>query len=153
MAVFTRQSISNAHQNSAVCAVNEGLVKNSQSERPNGNAPNNRYGRRRPKRVRVLSEKKPTIGSVTASHIFAVITAIPARAGARYTVSVRYVSVQNPIAVKNKLPPMSAIPNPIFFRTGSRASAKCTSVIGTSAVSTVFFLFIDGNNLRKSPLF
>ena len=65
-----------------------GVVKVSTPATASGNAPQSRYGRKRPQRVRVRSAMAPMTGSMTASKTRVTRNMVPATAGERPKTSV-----------------------------------------------------------------
>src|SRR6056297_580158 len=104
--------------NISVCSFSPGLVNIRKKASPSGTEPKRNHGRLLPHRVRVRSERKPTVGSVTASHILPSIMATPAKPALRPTSSVKKFKRRKASADQNKQLPSSPTPYPSFIFTG-----------------------------------
>ena len=97
-----------------------------------------------PKRVRVLSQIIPIIGSLTASQIRATANKTPTNAGFRPSVSVKYSIRNAPTRLQIASLPMAPIPKQYFCLAGSLPVADGFAMIHTS----IFELLIQNTNAK-----
>lgn len=91
-----------------------------------------------PKRVRVLSQIMPIIGSLIASQILATANSTPTNAGFRPSVSVKYSIRNAPTRLQIASLPIAPIPNAYFWRAGSLAVLFSFAMIRYLHVSELF---------------